>query len=54
MVLADKAVELGFADEVSRHQRKQKQDESVQNVIGMNFAFSMSAVKQAMPVMQNS
>lgn len=46
-MLADKAVELGFADEVSEAPEKQKQDESVQNVIGMNFAFSMSAVKQA-------
>lgn len=46
-MLADKAVELGFADEVSEAPEKQKQDESVQNVMGMNFAFSMSAVKQA-------
>ncbi len=38
---------LVFADEVSETPEKQKQDESVQNVIGMNFAFSMSAVKQA-------
>lgn len=46
-MLADKAVELGFADEVSEAPEKQKQDEGVQNVMGMNFAFSMSAVKQA-------
>lgn len=46
-MLADKAVELGFADEVSDAPEKQKQDEGVQNVMGMNFAFSMSAVKQA-------
>lgn len=46
-MLADKAVELGFADEVSEAPEKQKQDESVQNVMSMNFAFSMSAVKQA-------
>lgn len=46
-MLADKAVELGFADEVSEAPEKQKQDESVQNAFGMNFAFSMSAVKQA-------
>ena len=46
-MLADKAVELGFADEVSEAPEKQKQDESVQNAMGMNFAFSMSAVKQA-------
>lgn len=46
-MLADKAVELGFADEVSEAPEKQKQDEGVQNAIGMNFAFSMSAVKQA-------
>jgi len=46
-MLADKAVELGFADEVSEAPEKQKQDESVQNVMDMNFAFSMSAVKQA-------
>ena len=46
-MLADKAVELGFADEVSEAPEKQKQDESAQNVMGMNFAFSMSAVKQA-------
>lgn len=46
-MLADKAVELGFADEVSDVPEKQKQDEGVQNAIGMNFAFSMSAVKQA-------
>lgn len=46
-MLADKAVELGFADEVSEAPEKQKQDESVQSVMGMNFAFSMSAVKQA-------
>ncbi len=47
-MLADKAVELGFADGV-RDAEKQKQDENVQNVIGMNFAFIMSAVKQMMP-----
>lgn len=46
-MLADKAVELGFADEVSEAPEKQKQDEGVQNAMGMNFAFSMSAVKQA-------
>lgn len=46
-MLADKAVELGFADEVSEAPEKQKQDEGVQNAFGMNFAFSMSAVKQA-------
>lgn len=46
-MLADKAVELGFADEVSETPEKQKQDEGVQNAMGMNFAFSMSAVKQA-------
>jgi len=46
-MLADKAVELGFADEVSEAPEKQKQDEGVQNVMSMNFAFSMSAVKQA-------
>ncbi len=46
-MLADKAVELGFADEVSEAPDKQKQDEGVQNAMGMNFAFSMSAVKQA-------
>lgn len=46
-MLADKAVELGFADEVSEAPEKQKQDEDVQNAMGMNFAFSMSAVKQA-------
>ena len=46
-MLADKAVELGFADEVSDAPEKQKQDEGVQNVMSMNFAFSMSAVKQA-------
>nr|DAE23174.1 MAG TPA: major capsid protein [Siphoviridae sp. ctQNW6] len=46
-MLADKAVELGFADEVSEAPEKQKQDEGVQNTMGMNFAFSMSAVKQA-------
>lgn len=46
-MLADKAVELGFADEVSEAPEKQKQDGGVQNVMGMNFAFSMSAVKQA-------
>ena len=46
-MLADKAVELGFADEVSDAPEKQKQDEGVQNAFGMNFAFSMSAVKQA-------
>ena len=46
-MLADKAVELGFADEVSEAPEKQKQDEGVQNAMGMNLAFSMSAVKQA-------
>lgn len=46
-MLADKAVELGFADEVSEAPEKQKQDEGVQNAMGMNFAFGMSAVKQA-------
>lgn len=46
-MLADKAVELGFADEVSEAPEKRKQDEGVQNVMSMNFAFSMSAVKQA-------
>lgn len=46
-MLADKAVELGFADEVSEAPEKQKQDEGVQNAMSMNFAFSMSAVKQA-------
>lgn len=46
-MLADKAVELGFADEVSDVPEKQKQDEGVQNAMSMNFAFSMSAVKQA-------
>lgn len=46
-MLADKAVELGFADEVSEAPEKQKQDEGVQNAFGMNLAFSMSAVKQA-------
>lgn len=46
-MLADKAVELGFADEVSEAPEKQKQDEGAQNAMGMNFAFSMSAVKQA-------
>lgn len=46
-MLADKAVELGFADEVSEAPEKQKQEEGVQNAFGMNFAFSMSAVKQA-------
>ena len=46
-MLADKAVELGFADEVSEAPEKQKQDDGVQNAMGMNFAFSMSAVKQA-------
>lgn len=46
-MLADKAVELGFADEVSEAPEKQKQDEGVQNAMDMNFAFSMSAVKQA-------
>ena len=46
-MLADKAVELGFADEVYDVPEKQKQDEGVQNAMGMNFAFSMSAVKQA-------
>ena len=46
-MLADKAVELGFADEVSEAPEKQKQDEGLQNAMGMNFAFSMSAVKQA-------
>lgn len=46
-MLADKAVELGFADEVSEAPEKQKQDEGVQNAMGMKFAFSMSAVKQA-------
>ena len=46
-MLADKAVELGFADEVYDVPEKQKQDEGVQNVMSMNFAFSMSAVKQA-------
>lgn len=46
-MLADKAVELGFADEVSEAPEKQKQDDGIQNAMGMNFAFSMSAVKQA-------
>lgn len=46
-MLADKAVELGFADEVSEAPEKQKQDDGVQNAFGMNLAFSMSAVKQA-------
>ncbi len=40
---ADDAVELGFCREVS----SRGLDEIVQVLIGMNFAFSMSAVKQA-------
>ncbi len=45
-MLADKAVELVLPMRC-RDTRSKKQDEVAQNVIGMNFAFSMSAVKQA-------
>lgn len=43
---AEKAVELGFADEVVKP-ASEADEEAVQNVFGGKFAFSMSATKQA-------
>lgn len=45
---ADKAVELGFADEVSETIKKPGVADSVQNLFSGKFAFSMSATKASM------
>lgn len=44
---AEKAVELGFADEVVKPM-KDEEDESLQNAFSGNFAFSMSATKESL------
>jgi ATP-dependent Clp protease protease subunit len=44
---AEKAVELGFADEVVKA-KKDDEDESLQNAFSGNFAFSMSATKESL------
>jgi len=44
---ADKAVELGFADEVAESVKRVEQPEPIQNTFG-GFAFSMSATKSSL------
>lgn len=45
---AEKAVELGFADEIVKPESSTEESQTLENAFNGNFAFSMSATKDAM------